>query len=234
MTGADLPESLDSTRLAQVLGALANPVRIDLLKALRVPRTVSEIKLRPRRGAGGRDRSMSRVAVQRHLAQLLAIGVVRSQPTIRNGRRANLYLVNHSQTFALTEELRRLALLRADEGIDGTQIGPAERRPRIGQASLTVVNGVREGWQVPLAPRERPWSVGRHPSCEVSLDYDPFVSLRHAQVVMHAHGCWLLDLPGSRNGTTLNWERVPKGVAQPLCTGDIVGVGRSILVFRAG
>lgn len=233
--GEESPEEFDSARLAQILDALSSPVRLDLLKALRTPRTLGEIRLQPRRGAGGDGRAMSRVVVRRHLEKLLEIGVVRTQAKVRNGRRVPHYVVNHRQTFALTEELRRLALLRTEQSVtDGTQPGPAPRTPVPAGASLTIVNGVYERRQFPLVAQEgQRWSIGRDASCEICLDYDPFVSLHHAQVVAEGGSHWIVDLPSSRNGTDLNWERIPKGAAQPLAAGDVVCVGRSTLVFRS-
>lgn len=42
----------------------------------------------------------------------------------------------------------------------------------------------------------------------------------------------LLDLPGNRNGTLLNWKPLARGGVAELKAGDVVGVGRSLLVFR--
>lgn len=225
-------ELLDSTRLTLILKALASPVRIDLMKALQTPLTVGEIRLRPRRGGSGAQ-AMSRAVLRRHLERLLAIGVVRPVHLPRNGRRTLHYVVNHSQTFALTEELRRLALLRVEGGggADGTLPGPPPPAVRASGPRLTLVNGLFEGRSFPLSGAA---VIGRAPSCAVRLDYDPFVSSQHARVEAEGGGRWrLVDLPASRNGTDLNWERVAKGVPQPLATGDVVRVGRSSLVFRA-
>jgi len=64
------------------------------------------------------------------------------------------------------------------------------------------------------------------------LAYDPYVSHRHAEVVRRADEHRLIDLRTARNGTYLNWRRMPPGGDSVLQPGDIVGVGRSLLVFR--
>jgi hypothetical protein len=227
-------ELLDSARLSLVLKALASQVRIDLMKALQVPRTLGEIHVQPRRG-GSASVLMSRAVLRRHLEQLLAIGVVRSVHLPRNGRRTIHYVVNHSQTFVLTEELRRLALLRLDGAVaDGTLPGPPPPKAQVTGPRLTLVNGLYEGRNYALPRSPSAAMIGRGPSCAIRLDYDPFVSLQHARVEEARGQWWLLDLPTSRNGTDLNWEAVALGVAHPLTTGDVVRVGRSSLLFRAG
>lgn len=44
----------------------------------------------------------------------------------------------------------------------------------------------------------------------------------------------LEDLPGSRNGTTLNFLPLPRGGRSELHHGDLIGVGRSLRLFREG
>ncbi|MEA3144230.1 MAG: hypothetical protein QOG31_1554 [Thermoplasmata archaeon] len=220
-----------------MLKALASPVRLALLQALTAPRTLAEIRVAPvRRDRGSAGRPMSSVAVREHLDYLLDIGAVQAVPMTRDGQRRTHYLVNHRQLFALTEELRQLARIRPDADLllDGTQPGPS-LAPRHPGPTLTLVNGAREGQVFPLAalPAGPGWVIGRRPGAAILLDYDPYVSLENARVLRHAGGFAVTDLPGSRNGTTLNWALLPKGQASPLATGDVVGVGRSTLVFRA-
>lgn len=44
----------------------------------------------------------------------------------------------------------------------------------------------------------------------------------------------LRDLPGSHNGTRVNWRRLAAGEDVLLRPGDAAGVGRSVLIFRQG
>jgi DNA-binding transcriptional ArsR family regulator len=235
--GATAPpaEASDPQRVARMLKALASPVRIELLRLLTAPRTLAEIRLRPgRRDQGRAGRAMSSVTVRQHLGHLLEIGAIQVVPLTRDGRRRNHFLVHHRQLFALTEELRQLARIRPDVDLllDGTQPGPAPPPPQPG-ARLTLVNGAREGQVFPLRAPRQGWLVGRRPDAEILLDYDPYVSLENTRVLRTADGFEVVDLPGSRNGTTLNWAPLPKGRPQALATGDVVGVGRSTLVFRS-
>ncbi len=77
----------------------------------------------------------------------------------------------------------------------------------------------------------RGWAVGRKPGLPVSLEYDPYVSLVNSEVLPVGDRYLLADLGSSKNGTWLNWR--PVGAEPvPLTQGDVIGVGRSLLVFR--
>lgn len=65
----------------------------------------------------------------------------------------------------------------------------------------------------------------------VCLDYDPYVSLENAAVARAGDGFDVSDLPQSKNGTAVNWEVLPKGGRRELRPGDLIGVGRSLLLF---
>jgi hypothetical protein len=62
--------------------------------------------------------------------------------------------------------------------------------------------------------------VGRHPACDVVVD-DPTVSRRHAQLRLRG-GVWVLQDLASKNGTSVNGERVGR-VA--LHSGDVILLG---------
>lgn len=237
MQDSESPVGIESEHLADVMKALANPVRIDLLKALRQAKTLGEIRLRPRRGGSsdGLERIMSRVTVKQHLDQLMAIGVVQTRSIVRDGRPLDHYIVDHRQLFALTEELRQMARLRPQgEMLDGTQPAPAANPMAQPGAKLALVNGTYEGrvFPLPAVGRSSRWSIGRRANSSVCLDYDPYVSLQNSEVVCTGGVYTIVDLPQSRNGTMVNWVTLPKGVPQRLESGDVIGVGRSTMVFR--
>lgn len=232
-----MTDEVDSERLGRVMKALANPVRVDLLKALRSPKTITEIRLHPRRKDGNLhpERVMSRVTVREHLVQLLDIGVVQARRATREGRTVDVYIVNHRQLFALTEELRQLAELRPDGQTvgDATQEDPVEP-PRFPEGpKLVLAGGIPKGRVFPLNGDGERWRIGRHRGAEVWLDYDPYLSSENAEVVRTRKGFVLHDLGRSRNGTYLNWEELARGAEAPLSDGDLIGVGRSVLVFRS-
>ena len=76
-----------------------------------------------------------------------------------------------------------------------------------------------------------PLCIGREQSSDVPLDWDTEVSRAHA--VLERVGCeWTLVDDGlSRNGSFLNGRRV-RG-QQRLADGDVIRVGRTLLVFAA-
>ncbi|KFA88352.1 sigma-54-dependent Fis family transcriptional regulator [Archangium violaceum] len=67
-------------------------------------------------------------------------------------------------------------------------------------------------------------TIGRSPSCEIPLPEDDHVSRRHARFFVQEGQLHLADL-GSRNGTSVNGERVSGEV--PLHPGDRVQVGKT-------
>jgi DNA-binding transcriptional ArsR family regulator len=230
-------------RLAEVLKALGNPNRLALLHALRRPRMVSDLELHPEQAREGEnpDRPISHQAVREHLAKLRAIGVVAVQRNEHDGGIVDEYVLNHPQLFAIVEELRQLGELRAQEQfapLPTIAAGKPAEVPRDGGPRFVLVRGQGEGRVFPLRKdtlsADRGWIIGRKRGLAVSLDYDPFVSGENAEVLLNGNGFTLLDIRSSRNGTLLNFKVLPRGASAPLRDGDIVGVGRTNLVFRSG
>lgn len=211
--------------LAATLAALANPTRIAILRELRTPRTLSDIRILH----DEEERPLSRQAVRVHLERLLEVGVAG-----RLGAESSspAYLVEHRKLFGASEELRTLAALRpmGDPGGDLTEMmtqaqdGSTPRGPR-----LVIVRGLAEGTVFSLDGRRDAWVIGRRRDAEVSLDYDPFVSSDNA-IVRRAGGAHVIeDVAGSRNGTLVNFARI--AAPTRLKHGDVVGVGHSALVY---
>jgi len=238
-----MDEPPEFERLAEYLKALGNPNRLALLHALRAPRMVSDLELHPEQTREGEnpERPISHQAVREHLAKLRAIGVVAVQRTERDGSIVDEYVLNHQKLFAIVEELRQLGELRAQEQWAPLPTIAAQRptEPSRDQGPrFVLVRGQAEGRVFPLRKEtlsaDRGWILGRKRGLAVSLDYDPFVSSENAEVLLNGHGFTLLDLRSSRNGTSLNFKPLPRGSSAPLRDGDIVSVGRTNLVFRAG
>ncbi|HUR69723.1 MAG TPA: FHA domain-containing protein [Candidatus Thermoplasmatota archaeon] len=227
--------------LARSLVALAHPSRLALLRQLRAPKTLREISLRPGASAGGgssagdEGRSISRQAVREHLDRLMGIGVVHASEAERDYGETTEYSLNHQALYALSEEFRGLARLRpASEPVLATVARPglaAESAPE--GPCLVLVKGLDEGRSFPLvAAHKQQWTIGRRRGLDVSLDFDPFVSTENT-VVSHARGAFSIeDLPDSRNGTLVNFLPLAKGERRALRSADVIGVGRSLLVFR--
>lgn len=238
------PLAVNKQHLALVLEALGNENRLDLLEQLRTPRTVSEIELSPGQTREGEnpDRPMSRQGIRVHLQRLSEIGVVYARKARRGGVVVDEYALNHPRIFALLEDLRSLGALQsegaelpgAEPTLEGKLPSPSSRTA---QPRLTLVKGLHEGRSFPLTGPtrdgpERGWVIGRRSDLAVALDYDPFVSSQNSEVTLEGGAYRLHDLRSNRNGTYLNWQRLPKGGTAALTQGDVIGVGRSLLVFR--
>lgn len=222
--------------LSRSLQALAHPSRLALLRQLRTPRTLREIQLRST-GQDEAGRSISRQAVREHLDRLIVIGVVHAREATREYGETTEYSLNHQALYAMSEELRGLARLRpASEPVAATVARPAAQEPRAPDGPcLVLVKGLDEGRSFPLAPTSarRAWTLGRRRGLDVSLDFDPFVSTENSVIAFEDGVYTIQDLPDSRNGTMVNFAVLSKGEKRALRTADVVGVGRTLLVFRA-
>jgi DNA-binding transcriptional ArsR family regulator len=232
---ARVPGDVDSQHIAAIMRALANPVRIDLLKAIQSAKPLGEIRLEARRRdrVARPGRPMNRVTARQHLDILLEAGMARRVRRVRDGRALDHYVVNQAQIFALLEELRQLVLIRPQgDVVDGTVPVPTPADRSAAGARLALVNGVGEGQVFALAgPGLGRWGIGRRPGNRICLEHDPYVSLDNSELARRGRGYAVRDL-GSRNGTFVNWERLASEEWRPLATGDLLGVGRSALVFR--
>lgn len=240
MVARGAPAPIDYDGLGEVLSALGYGTRLELLEHLRVPHTVQEIVLTPRRqrGPGAPARTAARQTVQFHIEKLVEAGLVREELVEVDGRAMHRYAVNPQKLYSLVEELRRLSVLRAardatGEGTGTLSPGPTPRA--VTGPRLVLVHGVYEGKSFPLAPptaRDGRWGIGRKRDLAVCLDYDPFVSVESAHVTAAQGRHRLTDEVSSKNGTWLNWELLERGATVELTAGDIVGVGRSLLCYR--
>lgn len=230
-----MPTPFDADRVAAVTRALGSPARLRLLWLLRHPHVLGDVHLAPQRSEGGAKptRPMSLASVRQHVVQLAALGVVRAKREVRGGRAVDLYEVNRPQVFALTEELRALADLPGSTLLDGTMPGPPAVPADPPQGPhLVLVRGLGEGRAFPLDPGRREWTVGRGEGSEVCLDYDGFVSLQNTRLLLDGHQLVAEDVATSRNGTSVNWRPLPRGGRTPVHAGDVIGVGRSLLLLR--
>jgi len=218
--------------LAEQLEVLASAARLELLHALRTPSPLHEIRLaahEPRAGMA-RGRPLSRQAVAHHLDQLVEFDLVRRVVGVPGGG----YVLNHERLFALVDELRSLAKLRPlapgmmqpgatiQAGRDASTLSVAAPR-------LVVAYGRDDGAAFGLRDVRR-LEIGRAAGCDLRLDYDPFVSNRHCSIERGPDGFHIVD--ASRNGTWVNGARLGPGGRQRLRSGDLLGIGRSLLVFQ--
>lgn len=240
--GASGGDGIEFARLERYLKVLALANRLELLYALRKPRVLDEIHLTPHPSQAGLtpERPLTRQAVQHHLNQLTEAGLVRVRATERKGGRAlQEYVLDHARLFAVVEELRKFSAIESLVPLDPfVTAGLAESRTPAWDEGpkLVLVHGVHEGRAFSLRHAElrpgRGWVIGRSPEAHVSLEYDPYVSTENAEILRVGNEFRLLDLRTAKNGTYLNWSRLPTGGEARLRTGDLIGLGRSLLLFR--
>ncbi len=230
-------EDLDHEVLAECLEALANANRLRILGRLVEPKAVRDLRVAPESVKEGEnpERPMSRQAVREHLLRLAQVGVVRRLAEDDGGGRPwrEEFVLNQARMFAIAEEFRKLCRLRpVVEGDDATAPAtPFEGPGGPAGPRLVIVHGLNEGRSFPL-DGPGPWVLGRRRDLHVPLEYDAFVSSENAVIARGSPGLLLADVPSSRNGTYCNWHRLLEGELRRLEHGDVVGVGRSMLMYR--
>lgn len=239
MMRADLDVRMDERAngdgiLVEALQAIASPSRLGILRQLRSPRALREVVVRGEDNGGA---PLARQSVRKHLDTLIDAGLVFSRTGERDYGETSEFIVNHQRIYLLSEEVRGLARMRPTVEVDHPTIagGAASPIPR-GRPLLVLVKGLDEGATFDLRPQEEPhrWVVGRARGSGVCLDFDPSVSSENALIEWRDGAHHLRDLPGSRNGTTHNLRPLGTNEQVRLDQGDIIGVGRSLLVYRAG
>lgn len=232
--GGDVPQdSLEA--LSDILQVLANPARLALLRQLQTPKRVADLTVTPSREDAGLtpERAMSRQSLERHLDILAEAGLVTWREGEGRTRGAKEYVLNHARLFAAVEELRGLSRLRATvaapEQTMDLAAAPGPDPEAVPGPRLVLLRGVPEGRIVPLEGEAT--VLGRGGEATLRLDHDPFVSQRHC-VLRRARGqVTLADEGTARNGTLLNGRRLKAGEAAVLRRGNLVGVGRSLLLY---
>lgn len=213
-------------RLATWLGPLASPVRLRLLRYLSRPHYLEEV---------ASHLGISRQGARKHLDKLVEIGVLERRSGVRDTGPVTEYLLNPQALFLIYDEFEKLGSLRRDDSRDAV----ARTLPGPGRAagadahgpSLTVVRGLNTGSRHPLEKHAgREHLIGRDERCTVVVSHDAYASQRHADVRWE-NGRFVLSDLGSTNGTLHNWRPVPSGGQVPLKHGDLIGVGKTLLLF---
>lgn len=222
--------------LARHLEAISSPTRLELLRILRTPQTATEIRVGPTLSREGEnpERPLTRQAISRHLDVLMEAGLVRRLPAGRGGK-GDLFVLNHERLFAVVDEMRGLSRLRPtllDGARDGTMAhaGSRDARPPAGPR-LLVAYGRDDGVAYSLAEGAR-WRIGRGENAQIVLDYDPYTSSDHCEIVRRGDAFFVVDL-ASRNGTWVDWARLPAHGEAALRPGSLLIVGRTNLVFQS-
>ncbi|MCI0574246.1 MAG: FHA domain-containing protein, partial [Myxococcaceae bacterium] len=230
--GAEAEKSSDAgdlDALAGYLKVLGNPKRLHLLQFLVRPHYLEEI---------ASELKMARQTAQEHVQQLLDLGVVQRVRGRRDSGPVTEYVVVPQRLFRIHEEFGKLGVLEPE--LEEQQALRPPTSPMVTGATapreqdlprLTIVHGMRIGSTMALQG-QGPWLLGREATATVVLDYDPFVSARHAEVRRIAGGGFEVADLYSSNGTFVDWKRLPRGGAQRVDNGAVVRVGKSILLFR--
>jgi DNA-binding transcriptional ArsR family regulator len=218
---------LDLERLAGWLGPLASPVRLRLLRFLTQPHYLEEV---------ASHLKLTRQAARKHLDQLVAIGVLEKRSGTRETGPVTEYIINPQALFLIYDEFEKLGTLRRDEPrevLHRTMAEPGRRvaaQPAEGSC-FWIVRGLNTGHRAMLQRRtDRRWVIGRDEECDLAVAHDPYASNRHAEVRWDGQRYLLADLR-STNGTHHNWTLLPRGGEVALRHGDLVGVGKTLLLF---
>ena len=78
-----------------------------------------------------------------------------------------------------------------------------------------------------------PFIIGREPgACDYVLEQNNYVSRQHLRLLQQRGRVYLQD-SGTRNGTTVNGERIPPKYSVPLSSGCVIELGREAFYFFA-
>jgi DNA-binding transcriptional ArsR family regulator len=222
---------VDAEFLAEAMKALANPARLRLLSFLSQARYLEEI---------AKEMRVTRNAASRHIKVLEEAGLVARVPGTRDKAPVVDYVVVQERLFRLFDETRRLAVATPRRAATPPDLwrtvvleaGGAGRSAREG-ARFVEVYGLDVGGVHKLDPgkRDRVWIVGRGQEADVRLPGDPYASQKHAHV-KYDQGFRVVD-GFSTNGTRLNDAKLEPGKEAPLRHGDLLEVGRTMLLFHS-
>jgi len=210
------------------MGALANPVRLALVRRLQEPAFIPDL---------AKEAGLTRQALKKHLDELVEAGIVQSTVRRRGAMPAALYSTDAAGFFALREMVADLGPAQAspaDQAVarPTTIAGRPAGLPRVQGAGLLLVHGDRPGRWFPLE-HGKATVIGRDPACGVALPYDGYASAQHARIEADGKGWRLSDLH-STNGTRLDFIRIGPGATVRIGHGDLLTVGRTHLAFRDG
>jgi len=104
------------------------------------------------------------------------------------------------------------------------------RAERAGSPFLEVRDGEDRLRIIALEPGDLRLWIGRDPSCDVALDWDPLVSRAHVELLRAGQGWAVSDEGMSRNGTFVDGRRVVG--RRRLRDGDVLELGASRVRYR--
>lgn len=248
MPDPEASDKVDTERLSNVLSTLGNRQRLDILRQLTTPKNVSEIDAFREEDKNGEARQvpLTRQAILSHIDKLEDVGLVDTRVAQGEGSHTKEYFTREDHLFMVLEEVRTLGNLAMDSATSGVpdrtlvqKSEPEAPETEDALAQLILIRGIREGRVFGLNSKAEPmqWWIGRERQVgdervDVPLEYDLFISRKHA-VLSYEDKRFLLRDAESLNGTVVNWNRELRGGEEiELEHGDVIGVGRSLLLFR--
>ncbi len=221
-------------QIAEVLTSLGNPLRLSLLRRLIQPHSLDQIHaLSLRYEALPAGPAPSPEAFHReYLEPLIDLGVVTFREP--DGGGAAQYVLNQPALYALAEKVNDVGRLKAPDAPRRMAVR-APSLPasfKLSTPCLVLVKGLWEGrtFQLPRRP-EGSWLIGRSNQADVCLDYDPYIAPQNTRISWEDGAYRVEDIQGGK-GTQLNFQDLRRGSSQALRNGDVVGIGRSLLMAR--
>lgn len=219
------PPPLARRRITQ-LGTVSSPRRLRLLLLLAEGFALERVK---------RASERSPEDIEEDLEELRAAGLVEDH-TVRQRDVDRAFVPDLTQLHELGEALRGLSIAYGQS--PGRPDTPPTWPPAPSDPpSLTVVHGTTLGRSFPLetdgSPSRRGWIIGRGDDVDVPLEEDPYVGPEAGEIVPREGRFELVDLRSSDRRVSLNGQPLDRGERRELSTGDLVGVGRSLLRFEA-
>ncbi len=235
------PEA-QTNALSEVLKLLADPNRLDLLRQLREPKIVDEIRMTPSRPTNqtNPDRQLTRQAVRHHLRQLREEDLVQVSARQRpDGRQVSEFKVNEQAFYGLIEDLHNLNEYISSTNGHGSMAGTNGDEDQWPTGpKLVLVRGLHDGrpYMLTESRRDPPrgWVIGRGEHCAVNVGYDPYVAEEDTEIMPSENGAGfdLIDLRSSNEATAVNGTSLPFGGKTSLDHGDVIKVGSSVFVFH--
>lgn len=199
------------------------------------------------------DRSAEEI--ERDLDQLRRAGLVkrhRSRPRDLSGSRRSdrdqpgerdrdrgidrAFVPDLAPLYELGEVLRGLSIAYGHSPVEPDP--PVTWQPPTSEVpTLTVVHGTTIGRSFRLGTdsvsSRRGWIIGRGNGVDVPLDEDPYVEPEAGEIEPWEGRLELVDLRTADRRVSLNGQTLGRGERREISDGDLVGVGRSLLRFRA-
>jgi len=209
--------------LAASFFALSNDRRLCILHLVDEPHTRSELT---------DELDISRQAVTKHVDTLLEHGFVREVPSWTDAGPVDRFQVDPKHPYALGKTLVDLGKLEPEESpLGATEGTPDAKAPSDPKAHLLILDGPDAGERFDLDEGDT-WTIGRGDDRDLQLDHDPYIFNHQREIQTTPNGHAVVDVYSS-SGTVDNFAQLPEGGRSELGPGDVIGIGRTSLVYQS-